>query len=145
MLKDANLLIKFQDEAVEADTYMRNCTNTGPTINRKKVSPKEAFTGKTLSINYICVQRSKCYSYIYPKTILVDYQHDKLVDCSRVRVFIGYSKTINKQFKFYLLELGYTLRLSRILVDEYTPGGKVKLQLQNILARLQGTQNTMLD
>ena len=72
MLKDANLLIKFQDEAVEADTYMRNRTNTGPTINRKKVSPEEAFIGKTLSINYICVQGSKCYSYIYPKTILAD-------------------------------------------------------------------------
>ena len=55
MLKDANLLIKFWDEAVEADTYMRNRTNTEPTINRKKVSPKEAFTGKTLSINHICV------------------------------------------------------------------------------------------
>ena len=55
MLKDANLLIKFWDEAIEADKYMRNRTNTGPTINRKKVSPKEAFTGKTLSINHIRV------------------------------------------------------------------------------------------
>jgi hypothetical protein len=55
MLKDAGLLIEFWDEAVEADTYMRNRTNTGPTINRKQVSPKEAFTGKTPSINHICV------------------------------------------------------------------------------------------
>jgi hypothetical protein len=55
MLKDASLLIKFWDEAVEADTYIRNCTNLGPTINRKRVSPEEAFTGKTLSINYIRV------------------------------------------------------------------------------------------
>jgi hypothetical protein len=30
-------------------------------------------------------------------------------------------------------------------VDEYTPRGKVKLRLRNILARLQGTQNTMPD
>jgi hypothetical protein len=44
-----------------------------------------------------------------------------------------------------LLELGYTLRLSCILVDEHTPRGRVKLQLRNILARLQGTPNTILD
>lgn len=55
MLKDASLPIEFWDEAVEADTYMRNRTNTGPTIDGKKVSPKEAFTGKTPSINYIRV------------------------------------------------------------------------------------------
>jgi hypothetical protein len=67
------------------------------------------------------------------------------MDRGRVRVFIGYSKTTNKQFKFYSPELGYTSRLSRISVDEYTPGGKVKLRLRNIPARLQGTQNTMPD
>jgi hypothetical protein len=67
------------------------------------------------------------------------------VDRSRVRVFIGYSKIINKQFKFYLLELGYTLRLSYILVDKHIPRRRVKLQLQNILARLQGILNTILD
>jgi hypothetical protein len=67
------------------------------------------------------------------------------VDRGRVGVFIGYSETTNKQFKFYSPELGYTSRSSRISVDEYTPGGKVKLQLRNIPARPQGTQNTMLD
>jgi hypothetical protein len=55
MLKDASLLIEFWDKAVEADAYLQNRTDTGPTINRKKVSPKEAFIGKTLSINHICV------------------------------------------------------------------------------------------
>jgi hypothetical protein len=55
MLKDASLPIEFWDEAVEADAYLRNRTDTGPTIDGKKVSPKEAFTGKTPSINHICV------------------------------------------------------------------------------------------
>jgi hypothetical protein len=67
------------------------------------------------------------------------------VDRGRVGVFIGYSKTTNKQFKFYSPELGYTSRSSRISVDEYTPGGKVELRLRNIPAGPQGTQNMMPD
>jgi hypothetical protein len=145
MLKDASLPIEFWDEAVEADTYMRNRTNTGPTIDGKKVSPEEAFTGKTPSIDHIRVWGSKCYSYIHPKTIPADQRHDKLVDRGRVGVFMGYSETTNKQFKFYSPELGYTSRSSRISVDEYTPGGKVELRLRNIPAGTQGTQNTMPD
>ena len=145
MLKDAGLPIEFWDEAVEADAYLRNRTNTGPTINGKQVSPEEAFTGTKPSIDHIRVWGSKCYSYINPKTILADQRHNKLVDRGRVRVFIGYSKTTNKQFKFYSLELGYTSRTSRLSVDEYTPGGKVELRLRNIPAGPQGTQNTMPD
>jgi hypothetical protein len=145
MLKDAGLPIEFWDEAVEADTYMRNRTNTGPTIDGKQVSPEEAFTGKTPSIDHIRVWGSKCYSYIHPKTIPADQRHDKLVDRGRVGVFMGYSETTNKQFKFYSPELGYTSRSSRISVDEYTPGGKVELRLRNIPAGPQGTQNTMPD
>ncbi|KAF7570398.1 hypothetical protein PtrM4_104000 [Pyrenophora tritici-repentis] len=145
MLKDAGLPIEFWDEAVEADAYLRNRTNTGPTINGKQVSPEEAFTGTKPSIDHIRVWGSKCYSYINPKTIPADQRHDKLVDRGRVGVFMGYSETTNKQFKFYSPELGYTSRTSRLSVDEYTPGGKVELRLRNIPAGPQGTQNTMPD
>lgn len=145
MLKDASLPIEFWDEAVEADTYMRNRTSTGPTIDGKQVSPEEAFTGKTPSIDHIRVWGSKCYSYIHPKTIPADQRHDKLVDRGRLGVFMGYSETTNKQFKFYSPELGYTSRSSRISVDEHTPGGRVELRLRNIPAGSQGTQNTMPD
>ena len=124
---------------------MRNRTDTGTTIDGKRVSPEEVFTGKTPSIDHIRVWGSKCYSYIDPKTIPADQQHDKLVDCGRVGVFIGYSETTNTQFKFYSPELGYTSRSSRILVDEHTPGGRVELRLRNIPAGPQGTPNTMPD
>ena len=145
MIKDAGLPIEFWDEAVEADAYMRNRTATGPTIDGKQVSPEEAFTRKKPSIDHIRVWGSKCYSYINPKTIPADQRHDKLVDRGRVGVFMGYSETTDKQFKFYSPELGYTSRSSRISVDEYTPGGKVELRLRNIPAGPQGTQNTMPD
>ena len=35
ILKDARLLIEFQDKAVEVDAYIRNRTTTGPIIDRK--------------------------------------------------------------------------------------------------------------
>jgi hypothetical protein len=145
MLKDAGLPIEFWDEAVEADTYMRNRTDTGPTIDGKRISPEEAFTGKMPSIDHIRVWGSKCYSYIHPKTIPANQRHDKLVDRGRIGVFMGYSETTNKQFKFYSPELGYTSRSSRISVDEHTPGGRVELRLRNIPAGSQGTPNTMPD
>ena len=145
MLKDAELPIEFWDEAAEADAYIRNRTNTGPLIDGKQTSPEEAFTGVKPSINHIRVWGTKCYSYINPKTIPADQRHDKLVDRSRVGVFMGYSETTSKQFKFYSPELGYTSRSSRLSVDEYTPGGTVDLRLRNIPSGPQGTKNTMPD
>ena len=55
MLKDANLLIKFQDKAAKADIYLRNYIATKLVINNKQISLKEAFTRITLLINYIRV------------------------------------------------------------------------------------------
>jgi hypothetical protein len=43
------------DKAAKADASLHNCMNTGPIIDEKHVSRKEAFTGTELSINYIYV------------------------------------------------------------------------------------------
>ncbi|RFU24803.1 hypothetical protein B7463_g11531, partial [Scytalidium lignicola] len=59
MLKEADLPLEFWDEAIEADVYLRNRTDTGPVINGKTVSPEEAWTGVTPSIDHI---RFKVYS-----------------------------------------------------------------------------------
>jgi hypothetical protein len=67
MLKEAHLPMEFWDEPVEADAYMRNRTGTGPVINGMTVSPEEAWTGKTPSIDHIRVWGSKCYSCISPR------------------------------------------------------------------------------
>jgi hypothetical protein len=52
MLNDASLPLEFRDEAVTADAYLRNRTNTGPIIDGTITSPEGAWTGLTPSIDY---------------------------------------------------------------------------------------------
>ena len=69
VLEEAKLPLEFWDEAVEADAYLRNRTDTGPVINESMTSPQEAWTGVTPSIDHIRVWGSKCYFHTNPKTI----------------------------------------------------------------------------
>ena len=71
MLKEADLLLEFQDKVVEYDAYIQNLIDTRPIIDGSVISPYEAYTRITSLINYIKVQRHKVYTYINLKTILV--------------------------------------------------------------------------
>ena len=71
MLKEAGLLLEFQDKVVEHDTYIQNLIDTRPIINGSVISPYEAYTRITPLIDYIKVQEHKAYAYINLKTILV--------------------------------------------------------------------------
>jgi hypothetical protein len=142
MLNDAGLLIEFWDEAVNADTYLRNRTNTGPIIDGKITSSEGACTGVTLSIDHSRIWGSKCYSYINPKTISAGQRNDKLVNTGHIGVFVGYTSTI-KQLWVYSPELGYTFRSSKVLIDEKVRGGSIDLQCRNCISGSQGTLNIM--
>lgn len=139
MLKDADLLIEFWDEAGEYDAILCNITDTGPVIDGKTVSPYEAYTGKIPDVKPIRVWGSKCYQFIHRKTIAKGQRHDKLVDTGRIGVFIGFSQTTNKHFKVYAPELGYTTRSSHLRVDENIKGGTVDLKFRK--GNSQGTRN----
>ncbi|KAI1001986.1 hypothetical protein K3495_g6217 [Podosphaera aphanis] len=145
IFKEAALPIGFWHEAVEADAYTRNLTATGPLISGSITSPQEAWTDKAPSIDHIKVWGSKCYFYINPKMIPQGQRKDKLVDHGRVGVFMGYSTTTDKQFKFYSPELGCTTRTSIIKVDESIGGGTLDLRLRNCSAGPQGTSNVQPD
>ncbi|KAI0996463.1 hypothetical protein K3495_g11717 [Podosphaera aphanis] len=53
MLKEASLPLEFWDEAVEYDAYVRDRTDTGPVIEGSVVSPIEAWTEITPSIDHL--------------------------------------------------------------------------------------------
>jgi hypothetical protein len=136
MLEEAQLPIEFWDEAAEADSYMWNHTNIGPVINSQKTCLLKAFTKEILSINYIYKWESKCFYYINKKMILTNEQYNKLVNPSRVRVFIGYLENTIKHFKVYSLERGYIIMSSRVLIKESVKGGTIDLRIQNCAAGL---------
>lgn len=60
MLKDAKLPIEFWDQAVEAATYLRNRTNSGPHIDGERFGPYEALFGTKPFIDHIRVFGCKC-------------------------------------------------------------------------------------
>ncbi len=124
---------------------MQNHTNTGPVINSQKTCLLKAFTKEILSINYIYKWGSKCFYYINKKTILTNKQYNKLVNPSRVRVFISYLENMTKYFKVYSLEHGYTIISSRVLIKESIKGGTIDLRIQNCATSPQGTPNTALN
>jgi hypothetical protein len=131
ILDDAQLPIEFWDEAVENDTHIRNRLPTGPRVNRKITCPEQAYTRERPHIDNIRVWGSKCYSYINPKTLPAKGRHDKLMHRGRVRVFMGYSDTTDKQYKFYAPDLGYTQRSSVLYVEEKVKGGSIDLCIRN--------------
>lgn len=145
MLKEAGLPLEFWDEAVEYDAHCRNRTNTGPIIDDSIVSPIEAFTGSTPDISHCRIWGSKCYAYINPKTIPKDQRHDKLRDTARVGIFMGYSHTTNRHVRVYSPELGYTVRASRVTIDESKRGGDLDLRIRSSASGPQGTENVIPD
>lgn len=130
MLKEADLPLEFWDEAVEHDAYIRNRTDTGPVVDGSVVSPQEAYTGQTPSVDHVRVWGYKAYAYIHPKTIPAGQRHDKLRDTAREGVFMGCIDSTTKHFKVYCPELGYTQRFSRVIVDESIRGGSIELRLR---------------
>ena len=70
MLKEADLLLEFQDKVVEYNTYIWNLIDTRPIVNSSVISPYKAYTRITPLIDYIKVQGYKVYTYINLKTIL---------------------------------------------------------------------------
>jgi hypothetical protein len=117
MVYDAGMLLEFWDEDVIADIYLRNRTNTRPIIDGQTTSPEGVWTRVTLSIDHIRVWGSKYYSDINPKTIPGGQRHEKLMNTGRIGVFVGYTM-ITKQLRVYSPQPGYTIRSSKVLVDE---------------------------
>ena len=54
------------------------------------------------------------------------------MDTARVGVFMGFAATTTKQMKVYCPELGYTIRSSRVEIDESVQGGTVDLRLRTL-------------
>ncbi|KAI0995304.1 hypothetical protein K3495_g12878, partial [Podosphaera aphanis] len=144
MLEDAGLPIEFWDYAVEHDAYVRNRTDTGPVIDGSVVSPEEAYSGVTPSVDHLKIWGSLCYAWINPKTIPRTQRKDKLRNVSRAGVFLGFEELTNKHFKVYCPELGYHQRYSRVDVDETIKGSTLQLKLRGATGP-QGTSNIQPD
>lgn len=130
MLKEAKLLTDFWVEAAETDAYLRNRTATGPLIDGKPTTPKEAFTGQKPSIDHVRVWGCKVYSYVDPKSLPVGSRHDKFMDRARVGVFMGYVDETEKQYRLWAPDLGRIIRSHAMRFSESEKGGDVDLKLK---------------
>jgi hypothetical protein len=129
MLKDSGLPVEFWDKAIETDAYLRNRIASGPTIEGKKTSPEEAFTGKTPSIDHIRVWGCKCYTYVDPRSLPSGSRHDKLMDRGRVAVLVGYDENTTRQYQLWAPDLRRTIRATVVRFSEQEKGGDTDLQI----------------
>jgi predicted nuclease of restriction endonuclease-like (RecB) superfamily len=58
------------------------------------------------------------YLYISLKLILTGITSKKLLNLGSEYIFVGYNKEITKQLKVYYLDLGYTVTLLVVNIDE---------------------------
>jgi hypothetical protein len=145
MLAEAELPIEFWDEAIEADTYLRNRLPGGKGLRSGSYvfSPEEAFTGRKgqITAKHIRIFGCKCYSYVDPKSLPAHGRKDKLMPHGRTCVFMGYVDETTKQYKVYAPDLRTTVRSSVVDFEEETKGGTVDLNLPG--ENPQGTPNIL--
>ena len=63
----------------------------------RQITPEEAWTGETPSIDHIYVFGCKAISYVDPKSHPIHTRRDKLMDRGRECVFVGYDDNTTKQ------------------------------------------------
>jgi len=96
--------------------------------------PKEAYTSKKLSIDYIKVFGLVVYLYVSPKLLPTETTSKKLLDPGVEYVFLGFSNKITKQYCVYKLDLRYVVILSIVDVDKEKQGGLLNLKICRINA-----------
>lgn len=144
LLTDSQMPLELWDEAVEHDVYVRNRTDSGPKRNGQPVSPTEAYTGDTPSIDHIRRWGSVCFYFVDRKSIPAGERRDKFVNPGRIGVYVGHSEKTTRHCKVYSPERGSTIKCSVVKVDETRNGGTIDLKLR-IPDKPQGTPNTMKD
>jgi hypothetical protein len=67
--------------------------------------------------------------------LLVYRQINKLINRGRIAIFIGYSKSIDKHYRIYALDLGHTVFLSVVVFNKKKKEGKVDLKIKMLKAK----------
>ncbi len=132
MLKDADLLLEFQDYIVQYNTYVRSRSLSSLLINKVRISPKKAYTSKKLSINYIRVFGLVVYLYVSSKSLLIRTTSKKLLNPRVEYVFLGFSNKTAKQYCVYRLDLGYVVMLFIVNINKEKQGRSLNLKIRRL-------------
>ena len=122
---------EFWVDACQAGVYIRNRIGSGPTVNDHLISPHEAFTGKVPSVDHIRVWGCKVHSYMERESIPQGFRRDKLMDKSRIGVFVGYVGDTSKQFLIWAPDRRDVIKSSNVVFHEDQPGGEIDLKFQS--------------
>jgi len=131
LLKDAKMPPEFWVDACQAGVYIRNRIGSGPTVNDHPISPYEAFTGKVPDVDHIRVWGCKVHSYMERESIPKGFRRDKLMDKSRIGVFIGYVADTSKQFLVWAPDRRDVIKSSNVVFHEDQPGGEIDLKFRS--------------
>lgn len=128
LLKDAKMPPEFWVDACQAGIYVRNRIGNGPVVNDHMISPYEAFTGRVPNVDHIRVWGCKVHSYMERESIPQGLRRDKLMDKSRIGVFVGYVADTSKQFLVWAPDRRNVIKSSNVTFHEDEPGGDIDLK-----------------
>jgi hypothetical protein len=69
---------------------------------------------------------------VNPKSLPASERQDKLIDRSRIGVFIKYKENTTKQFRVYTSDLDYVIRSFIMTFDELEKGGIINFRFRGI-------------
>jgi transposase InsO family protein len=136
MLEEAKMPVEFWEEALQAQTYLRNTLPNGPEIDGFKVSPAEAFTGIKPSVNHLRVWGCKAIVYMDQRSQPTWARRDKLVNRGKEAVFVGYVENTTKAWLFWEPDMRTVKQHSHVYFFEEEKGGELDL---NILLQNQSS------
>jgi hypothetical protein len=136
MLEEAKMPVEFWEEALQAQTYLRNTLPNGPEIDGFKVSPAEAFTGIKPSVNHLRVWGCKAIVYMDQRSQPTWARRDKLVNRGKEAVFVGYVENTTKAWLFWEPDMRTVKQHSNVYFFEEEKGGELDL---NILLQNQSS------
>ena len=132
MLEESNMPVKFQLEALDAYTVIRNALPNRPDIDRFKVSPNKAFTGKRPSILHFKVQGYRAVMYIDTKSQLARMRSDKLINRGKDAVFIGYMPDTSKMWLFWEPDIRAVRAYNNAVWFKNEKGGDITLNVPRL-------------
>ena len=102
-MKKVKLFLEFWVDAIKANVYVRNrAFAIESIIDDEFTSSLQTFIEMKSSIDHIRVWECKCYFWQHSKSIFKHNKHDKLIDSSKVKVFVEYDENITKHYDIYI-------------------------------------------
>ena len=111
MINDVSLFIKFWDETVIVDEYLKNRIVFELIIDEKFISSEQIYIERFSSIDHVRVWDCKCIIYVNSNSHSMNIRRNKLMLKRRETMLIKFDFETIKQYRIYALNLKRCIKI----------------------------------